>query len=44
MGTRLPPRRPQFRRLLRLRAAKEHACHLLHVGDDFTKTDIAGVL
>jgi ribonuclease VapC len=24
--------------------AKEHACRLLHVGDDFSKTDIEGVL
>jgi ribonuclease VapC len=24
--------------------AKEHACRLLYVGDDFSKTDIAGVL
>lgn len=24
--------------------AKEHACRLLYVGDDFAKTDIAGVL
>jgi uncharacterized protein with PIN domain len=24
--------------------AKEHACRLLHVGDDFSKTDIPGVL
>jgi len=24
--------------------AKEHACRLLYVGDDFTKTDIEGVL
>ena len=24
--------------------AKEHACRLLHVGDDFAKTDIASVL
>jgi ribonuclease VapC len=25
-------------------AAKEHACPLLFVGDDFTKTDIASAL
>ena len=25
-------------------AAKEHACRLLYVGDDFAKTDIEGVL
>ena len=24
--------------------AKEHGCRLLHVGDDFSKTDIVGVL
>jgi hypothetical protein len=24
--------------------AEEHACRLLHVGDDFAKTDIDGVL
>jgi ribonuclease VapC len=24
--------------------AKEHACRLLYVGDDFTKTDVEGVL
>ena len=24
--------------------AKEHACHLLYVGDDFSQTDIEGVL
>jgi len=24
--------------------AKEHACGLLYVGDDFSKTDIEGVL
>jgi ribonuclease VapC len=24
--------------------AKEHACRLLYVGDDFAKTDIEGVL
>ena len=24
--------------------AKEHACRLLYVGDDFVKTDIQGVL
>ena len=24
--------------------AKEHACRLLYVGDDFSKTDIEGVL
>jgi ribonuclease VapC len=24
--------------------AKEHACRLLYVGDDFAKTDVAGVL
>jgi ribonuclease VapC len=25
-------------------AAKEHACRLLYVGDDFSRTDISGVL
>jgi hypothetical protein len=30
-------RRPQFRRLLPLRAANEGACRLLYVGDDFAK-------
>lgn len=24
--------------------AKEHACRLLYIGDDFSKTDVEGVL
>jgi ribonuclease VapC len=28
----------------RYEVAKEHACRLLYVGDDFVKTDIEGVL
>jgi len=43
-GRGLHPAAPNFGDCFAYEVAREHACRLLYVGDDFEKTDIEAVL